>query len=162
MPVELYETLFLLDSNRLAADADAVRGQLHATLERYGAQIDVSRPWDDRKLAYPIKKQKKGAYHIVYYRLDSLKQADIERDLKINESVLRHMTLNVDPKWADIILDAARNDTSMAFAIRGMQEEADPSNVTPNLGDAGGPDGEALAAATGGRRPRRDTAEKPE
>jgi small subunit ribosomal protein S6 len=163
MPVQLYETLFLLDSAKLAAEPDAVRGQLHTLLERYGATIDVSRPWDDRKLAYPIKKQKKGAYHIIYYRIDSLKQADIERDLKLNENLLRHMTLLVDEKWAEAVMDAARNDHGAAFAIRGMQEEVSPTDANPALSE-NVPEGEAVAAATGGRRPHRrePVGEKPD
>src|SRR5579885_622449 len=109
MPVELYETLFLLDSNKLSADPDAVRGHLHALLEKHGGHVEVSRPWDDRKLAYPIKKQKKGSYHIVYYRMEGRHQAEFERDLKLNEAVLRHLTSHVDPKWADAVMDVARN-----------------------------------------------------
>ena len=163
MPVQLYETLFLLDSTKLSADPDAVKGHLRATLEKHGAQIEVERPWDDRKLAYPIKKQKKGAYYIAYYRMDSLKQHDMDRDLKLNETVLRYMTINVDPKWADAVLDVARNEHGSAFALRGMQDETAPTDVSPNLGETL-PEGEAVAAATGGRRPHRrePVAEKPE
>jgi small subunit ribosomal protein S6 len=162
MPVQLYETLFLLDATKLSADPDGVRGQLQTTLEKHGAQIEVSRPWDDRKLAYPIQKQKKGSYHIVYYHMDSRKQLEFERDLKLNENLLRHMTLMVDPKWAEAVMDVARNDHSAGFALRGMQDEAVPSDVSPNLAE-GLPEGEAVTAATGGRRPRREPAmEKPE
>ena len=163
MPVALYETLFMLDSTRLASEPDAVRNQLHTTLERYGALIEVSRPWDDsRKLAYTIKKQKKASYHIVYYKLDSLKQRDLERDYAINESVLRLLTTRIEDKWADTLLDVAKNDNTPAFAVRGMQEEAGIGDVTPNLGE--NMEGEAFAAATGGRRPppRRDDERKPE
>jgi small subunit ribosomal protein S6 len=162
MPVQLYETLFLLDSNKLSADADGVRNHLQAGLEKYGAEIVISRPWDDRKLSYPIKNQKKGAYHNIYYRMDSLKQLPLEADLKLNEVVLRHLTLAVDPKWSEVVLDAARNDTSPAFAVRGMQEEAGPMDVNPNLPEGGIPEGEAVTAATAARRPRREMAEKPE
>ena len=153
MPVSLYETLFMLDSTRLATEPDAVRGQVHATLERYGAEIIVSRPWDNegRKLAYTINKQKKASYHIVYYRLDTQKQREIEQDYAINENILRLLTIAIDPKWEEEMLEAARNDNSPAFAIRGMQEEAGIADVTPNL--EGNMEGEAFAAATGGRRP---------
>lgn len=164
MPVELYETLFLLDSTKLAAEPDAVRGGLHATLEKHGGAVEVSRPWDDRKLAYPIKKQKKGSYHIVYYKMESRRQGELDRDLKLNENILRYMTVHVDPKWAEAIMDVAKNDTAAAFALRGMHDEAAPGEgVSPNLAD-GLPMGEAVAAATGGRRPQRRDAgpEKPE
>ena len=62
MPVTTYETLFLLDPNKVSADADGDEAPVHHILERHGATIVVSRPWDyNHKLAYPIGKQKKGA-----------------------------------------------------------------------------------------------------
>src|SRR5262245_53530955 len=155
MPVELYETMFLLDSAKLAAEPDAVRNHLIATLQKHGAEVLVQRPWDDRKLAYPIKKQKKGSYYVVYYRLESRKQHDVDRDLKLNESILRYLPANVDTKWAEAVMDVAQHDTAAAFAIRGMQDETAPMDVTPNLGE-GMPEGEAVAAATAARRPRRE------
>ena len=39
MPVRLYETLFLLDSTKVSADADAARATLHAILEKHGGEI---------------------------------------------------------------------------------------------------------------------------
>jgi len=160
MPVELYESLFLLDSAKLAAEPDAVKAQLAATLEKHGGKIEVARPWDDRKLAYPIKKQKKGSYYIVYYRMESRKQHDLDRDLKLNENILRYLTSHIDPKWVDAFMDSAKNDTAPAFAIRGLQDESASTDISPNLGE--GMEGEAVAAATAARRPRRDMAEKPE
>jgi len=161
MPVQLYETRFLLDSAKLAADPDNIRGQLVHGLEKFHAEVLVSRPWDDRKLSYPIHKQKKGSYHIVYYRMESTKQDEYERDLRLNENLLRHLTLVIDKKWADAAMDVARNDTAAAFAIRGMQEEVAPGDINPNI--EGLPEGEAVAAATAARRPRREPGpEKPE
>jgi small subunit ribosomal protein S6 len=161
MAVQLYETMFLLDSGKLAGDPDGIRAQLGHGLEKHGAEIIVTRPWDDRKLSYPIQKQKKGSYHIVYYRIESTKQAEIEQDLRLNENLLRHLTLLIDPKWSEVALDVARNDTAAAFAIRGMQDEVNPSDVSPNMPE-GMPEGEAVAAATAARRPRREGPEKPE
>ena len=70
MPKANYETLFLLDSTKVSSDAEAVKAQLHHILERHGGAIEVSRPWDyNHKLSYPIEKQKKGSFHIVYYTL---------------------------------------------------------------------------------------------
>ena len=162
MPIQLYETMFLFDSAKLAADADTIRHQLIHGLEKHHAEVLVSRPWDDRKLSYPIHKQKKGSYHIVYYRMESTKQAEFEQDLRLNENLLRHLTLAIDPKWEDVALDVARNDTAAAFAVRGMQEEVAPGDINPNLGEAL-PEGEAVAAATAARRPRRAAGpEKPE
>lgn len=166
MPARLYETLFLLDATKVAADADGSKTQVHGLLERHGGEIAVSRPWDEnRKLAYPIKKQKKGYYLAVYYKMDTLKQASLEKDFAINELILRHLTSAIDPKWEDAIMDVAKNDHGNAFALRGMHDDAAPTDVVPNLpgvpAEVGGDDG-AAERPRGPRGPRRELAEKPE
>src|SRR5687767_15315134 len=120
MPNKLYETLFLLDPTKVSADADGVKTQLHHILERHGAHIEVSRPWDyNHKLAYPIGKQKKGAFHIVYYTMESTNQAGLERDFALAEGViLRQLTLKVDPKWHDVVMGVAREEGGNGFAVR--------------------------------------------
>ncbi len=163
MPVKLYETLFLLDPTKVSSDADGVKGQLHAIIERHGGHIEVSRPWDyNHKLTYPIGKSKKGSFHIVYYTFESTKQAELERDFILQEGlILRQLTSRIEPKWQEEIMKVAREDTGTAFALRGMQDEAtvqtDPSAiggepVPPGLNDDAPPP----------RRGRRDMAEKPE
>jgi ribosomal protein S6 len=161
MPVHQYETLFLLDATKLSADPDGVRTQVHHILERHGAQIQISREWNyNQKLAYPISKQKKGAYHIVYYTLESTHQAALERDLALAEGViLRQLTLHVDPKWQDTILGIARDEHGKEFAVRGMQEEAavttDPSAIGGEPGAGGGPGAEGGGDGHGHGGPRR-------
>src|SRR6478609_9737024 len=101
MPTQTYETLFLLDPTKVSADADGVKNQLHALIERHGGHIEVSRPWDyNHKLAYPIGKSKKGSFHIVYYTFESTRQAELERDFQLQEGlILRQLTSKIDPKW---------------------------------------------------------------
>jgi small subunit ribosomal protein S6 len=159
MPVHQYETLFLLDATKVAADADAVKQQLHHMLEKHGATIQVSREWNyNQKLAYPISKQKKGAFHIVYYTMESTHQAALERDIKLAEGVvLRQMTLNIEPKWQETILGIARDEHGKEFAVRGMQEETavttDPSAIGMEMG-IGLEEGQGHGGPRrGGRRP---------
>lgn len=124
MANELYETLYAFDATRMSSEGDAIRSALRHNLEKYGAEILVERPWDENgKLAYPIRKQKKAYFHIVYYRMESTKQSELEGDLRLNENLLRHMTIHIDPKWADTVMEAARNDGSR-FAIKGMQDDS--------------------------------------
>lgn len=125
MPVQTYETMLLLDPNKVSNDSDGVLKQLHALWERHEAVILVSRPWDyNHKLAYPIRKLKKGAYHVIYYQQDSQKQRELDRDIKLQEGlVLRHLTIRLHPKWVDAMLAVAREDQSTAFALRGMRED---------------------------------------
>jgi small subunit ribosomal protein S6 len=174
MPVVTYETLFLLDPNKVSTDADGTKQQIHHVLERHGATVVVSRPWDyNHKLSYPINKQKKGAFHIVYYTMESTKQRELERDFALQEGlILRQLTLKIDPKWHDIILGIAREETGNGFAVRGMRDEAavttDPAAIGGDLTPPPGMDGEGGGPPPrdGGGGPRRgrrsEMAEKPE
>lgn len=124
MAIELYETLYAFDATRMSSEGDAIRLALRNNLEKYGAEILVERAWDENgKLAYPIRKQKKAYFHIVYYRMESTKQSELEGDLRLNENLLRHMTINIDPKWAETVLETARNESGR-FAIKGMQDDS--------------------------------------
>lgn len=169
MPVQNYETLFMLDAAKVSSDAEGVKNQLHHLLERHGGQVLISREWNyNQKLTYPIAKQKKGAFHIIYYTLESTKQVELERDFALAEGViLRQMTLKLDPKWQDAILGVARDEGGKEFAVRGMQDETavttDPAAIggEPGMGEGG------EAGAGGGGRPHRggrrhEMAEKPE
>jgi small subunit ribosomal protein S6 len=171
MPVVTYETMFLLDSNKVSTDAEGTKQQIHHILERHGANIAISRPWDyNHKLTYPIGKQKKGAFHIVYYTMESTKQGELERDFALQEGlVLRSLTLKLDPKWQEAILEVAREDGSSGFALRGMQDEATVQTDPAAIGGEGVPpldiEGGGMPPRDGGggpRRPRREGGDKPE
>jgi small subunit ribosomal protein S6 len=165
MPVALYETLFALDSTKVSADPEGVRSGLHANLEKYGATIDVARPWDENgKLAYPIKKQKKAYFYIVYYRMESTSQAKLEADLRINENVLRQQTSRVDDKWADQMMEVARNETGSRFAIKAMVDDSAPTGegIVSNDPMVRGETPADGPPARGPRGPRREFADKPE
>ena len=162
--IQLYETMIALDATKMSTEADATKTQIHATFERYGAEILVARPWDENgKLAYPINKQKKAYFYIVYYKMLSTNQAELERDFRINESVVRQLTSHIDPKWADTMMDIARNETGSRFAIKGMVDDSAPTGegIISNDPMARGelqPDG----SPRGPRGPRREFADKPE
>jgi small subunit ribosomal protein S6 len=126
--------MFLLDTNKVGGDVGAAAKQLHALLERNHAEILVSRPWDERRLAYPIKGHKKGQYYLVYFRTEGMNLASIERDCHLNEMILRFLTLYVDPKLVESLLAVARDEHALALhtvtepppevEVEGIPEEA--------------------------------------
>jgi small subunit ribosomal protein S6 len=123
MPVNAYECMFILDTSRTSTNMEEVKGQVHATLEKYGAEILASRPWSeknegklDSRLAYPIKGQKKGTYYLTFFKVDSHKLHEIELDFRLSESILRHMVLNVDPKWEEEMAGVAKDEHRSCLA----------------------------------------------
>jgi small subunit ribosomal protein S6 len=147
MAANVYECMFLLDTNRVAGDQAAAAKQLHGILERNQAEVLASRPWDERKLAYPIKGHKKGLYYLTYFRTEGKQLANIERDFALNETILRAMVLRVDPKLVDIMLTLARDEHPVA--LQTVHEPPPDEEGGGRPSDTG--DGER--PRRGGRRP---------
>jgi small subunit ribosomal protein S6 len=147
MPTATYECLFLLDSTKTAGNIDGARGQLHTILEKFGAEILASRPWDDRRLAYPIKGHKKGLYYLVFFKADSLKMSEMDHDFRFCELILRHLVSHIDPKWETEMLEVARDDHRHAY--QAMREES------PDGGADGIPSIEGFDDGMDGDKPRR-------
>ena len=124
MPANVYECMFLLDTNKVAGDQPGVVKQLHGILERNQAEVLASRPWAEQRLAYPIKGHKKGLYHLTYFRTEGKNLATIEHDLSLNETVLRQLTLRVDPKLVDTMLALARDEHALALQVVPADETA--------------------------------------
>lgn len=148
MPVASYECLFLLDPTKASTEMDAVKAQIHGTFEKYGANIVASRKWDDRKLSYPIKGQKKGVYHLTYFKVDSLKVKEIDHDFRLSEVVLRHLISHIDSKWEEDMQAVALDETRQALVI--IHEEAPEGGLAGSGGGMGMPE-----EMMGGDRPRR-------
>jgi len=100
----VYEGMYILDSNRFGRDPEAVSGQVSAMIEKLGGEMLVSRLWEERRLAYPIKGQRKGTYWLTYFRLDGAKLADLQRQCLIADDILRVLFLKVDPRIVDALV----------------------------------------------------------
>lgn len=108
MKSNVYETLFILDSNRYARDPGGVSGTIPAMIEKLGGEILANRLWIEQKLSYPIKGHRKGTYWLTYFRLDSGHLSEFNRQCKLNENILRNLTLAVEPRLVDALVSHAR------------------------------------------------------
>lgn len=115
MAANTYECMFLLDTNKVAGDVPAAAKQLHAILERNHAEVLASRPWDERRLSFPIKGHKKGLYYLTYFKTEGKNLRELERDYALNEMILRAIILKIDPKLVDTMLALARDEHAMAL-----------------------------------------------
>jgi small subunit ribosomal protein S6 len=127
----MYEFLILFDSGKTSGDVMAEVNALHGTFEKYGAEILASRPWADQRLAYTIRHQKKGLYYLIYARVDANKVHEIEGDLKLNEQVLRYLTVVIDPKWEDDMLAVAKDEHALALQLASSTEPGDGDYDAP-------------------------------
>jgi len=121
MPANVYECMFLLDTSKVAGDVANADKQLRTIFERNNAEVLVSRPWDERRLAYSIRNQKKGLYYLTYFSAEGKSLTGIEQDCKLSEIILRQMVLKIDPKLVETMLSIAKGEH--AVALHNIQEE---------------------------------------
>jgi small subunit ribosomal protein S6 len=107
--------MFLLDSSKVAGDVANADKQIRTIFERNNAEVLVSRPWDERRLAYPIKSQKKGLYYLTYFSAEGSCLTGIERDCALNEMIVRQLILRIDPKLVDTMLSLAKGEHAVAL-----------------------------------------------
>lgn len=115
MPANVYECMFLLDSTKVAGDVANADKVLRGLLEKNHVEVLVSRPWDERRLAYPIKNQKKGLYYLTYFSSEGQNIVGIERDCALNEMILRMMILKIHPKLVETMLAVAKGEHAVAL-----------------------------------------------
>lgn len=94
--MKLYEGMFLIDAGRVAKDWDGTESEIVSVLEKHGATIRQAHRYDERKLAYPVEKVRRGAYLLVYFESDPEALAEMREDLHLSEAVLRHLIVRVD------------------------------------------------------------------
>lgn len=118
MSANVYEGMFILDSNRYAREGAAVADSVNKTIEKFGGKLLVSRLWDDRRLAYPIGQHKKGTYWLTYFSMESTHLPTLTNELRLNDTVIRNLFIKIDPRLVDAMVEHAKTDTAPAPEAR--------------------------------------------
>jgi small subunit ribosomal protein S6 len=143
-----YEAMFLLGQNAAADQTNAIN-LCRSIIERHQGQIMVIKRWDERKLAYELKGQKRGTYVIAYFKAPTSQIAAMERDVKLSEEVLRVLITDADH------LNQQEMEAVEPQPIEKREER--PSWDMPPMGGFGGDRGDR--GPRGPRGPRREEGE---
>jgi len=111
LPVNTYEAMFLLDSTKVAVSWDESVKAVHDILSKHHSEIVASRPWDERRLAYPVDGHKKGTYLLTYFKTEGSALKEIVADCHLSEVILRELILKVHPKLVDHLVTQAMTST---------------------------------------------------
>lgn len=113
----LYETVVIARSEITQAQADAAVDAAIAIFEADGGAIKKREYWGLRSLAYRIKKNRKGHYILLGLDATSPAVQEMERQLTLNEDVLRFMTVRVEEisEEPSAILSRKADDRERSF-----------------------------------------------
>ena len=92
----LYETVLIARNELTQQQVEAVADQVTAILTEAGGEVKKREYWGLRGLAYRIKKNRKAHYTLLNIEAPSAAVLEMERQMRINEDVLRFMTIRVE------------------------------------------------------------------
>ena len=92
----LYEHIFIARQDISSSQVEGLVETFSGLIQKDGGKIVDTEYWGLKNLAYRIKKNRKG--HYVMLNIDSPVTAinEMERNERLNEDVLRYLTLRVD------------------------------------------------------------------
>jgi small subunit ribosomal protein S6 len=145
-----YENVFIARQDISSTQVEALADQFAALVGEHGGQVAKREYWGLRNLAFRIKKNRKG--HYVLFNLDAPAAAvsELERNMRINEDVLRYLTVRVEELEAGpsaVMQNRGRSDERergrgddrdrrRGDGYRDTREEAAPPAVPAVVGDA--------------------------
>lgn len=103
-----YENLVIVKPTLTEEEIKSTIAQVEEILTANGAEIVARDAMGMKKLAYPIEKNARGYFHVMYYKAAPSAISEIERRFRINEEILRFVTMKYDSKreikaWNDMV-----------------------------------------------------------
>jgi len=92
----LYEHVFLARQDITAQQVDAIVEQYKGLIEENGGKVGRIENWGLKSLTYRIKKNRKAHYALMDIDAPAAAIHEMERQMRINEDILRYMTIKVE------------------------------------------------------------------
>jgi small subunit ribosomal protein S6 len=110
----LYEGMFLVDTNKFANDPKNITDSILGTLEKVGAEVVTHRPWQDGKLAYQIGRYRKGLHYLVYFKMPPSAGEALTRACRLNDLIIRQLIITHPETLFNAMVSALTPDDAEA------------------------------------------------
>jgi len=115
-----YETMFIVKPTLTDEETQAQIALVKENIEKVGGEVVVCDDMGTRQLAYEIQKHKRGYYYVIYFKAPSEGIKELERNYRVNESIIRFIFIKSESKteikqWTALTEEAAkRSDRASA------------------------------------------------
>jgi len=94
-----YETFFIIDPDLSDETYSALDNKVRSIVTLNGGEVLTYVPWGKRKLAYAIRKRTRGLYVLMEYSGGPKLVAELERNLRIDERILKFITIMLEERF---------------------------------------------------------------
>ena len=129
----LYESVFIVRQDVSAQHVEGLAERYTELITASGGEVAKTEYWGLRSLTYRIKRNRKG--HYLHMQIDAPADAiaEMERNMRINEDVMRYLTIRVDeldPEPSAIMQSKGSRDSRGRgeFRSRGGDRQGEPSS----------------------------------
>jgi small subunit ribosomal protein S6 len=91
-----YEVMFILPPELEEEAATTATERVRSYVTGAGGTVHSIDVWGRRRLAYPIERHGEGVYHLAKFTLEPEHAIELDRNLRLNEQVLRHLIVCLD------------------------------------------------------------------
>jgi small subunit ribosomal protein S6 len=130
--------MFLIDSAEAAKDWDGIIDLITKMLNKIDAQILSLKKWDERPLAYSIKKCSRGTYILAYFKAEGPRITELERDVLLSERVMRALILRIDHLTEEEVIKLATAVKAPAVPVEadGTAAQVEPEAAAAEVADS--------------------------
>lgn len=90
-----YEVMFIAKPLE-DAEVDPIAEFVSNLIKKNGGNVEKVNRWGKRHLAYPVKKQADGNYVLINFEADPAVIKEIDRVMKIQDDILKHLIVKID------------------------------------------------------------------
>ena len=101
--IHMYELIYIVGSDVSEEKETVIKTKIKDLISNYEGNIKSIADWGKKKLAYEIAKENKGRYFYVLFEALPSIVAELERVLRLNENILRFITVKVSQEELDRI-----------------------------------------------------------
>lgn len=94
--MELYESLFIIRPSVSDEETNALIEKMKAVADKTGAQFIKAENWGRKKLAYEVRRERKGTYVYFYFRAPNNTVGELERAYRLEDNIIKFLTVYLE------------------------------------------------------------------
>ncbi len=106
--MSIYESIFICPGDISQEKVESTLEKVKGIISKADGNITTSELWGRRRLAYPIERHRDGFYVYLVFNAPPASMASLNHHYRVTDTIIRGLTIKVDPKNVDKIKPAVR------------------------------------------------------
>lgn len=121
--MNIYENIIILNASLTDEEIETAIGRIKDLITNSGGEVLKAEIWGRKKLAYEIKKQKKGFYILLLFRSAPSLIKKLENYYKVFDPVIKYMVIKLDKKSGEARV--AKSEDSTATTVVSQEQKSE-------------------------------------